>query len=234
MRQRFAADVADGPGKSLDRCLAALDGALTVTPASLAADVAAARAAGQAAEEELARTAAGDIGRLLVRGGLAAALIDLASSAGAEADVRIDCEIDGGLAAAAWFAASEAVANALKHAGPARIWLSAVTEDNYLLLQVADDGAGGADPHGHGLRGLAERLARHGVVLHVLGEERGGTRVLAEFPLNGRQHASATPRPAEAQDRTAPVPSANRGGSAGAKLGSRVTAVAREPSEPGS
>ena len=48
-RQQFASDVTDGPGRSLARCIAMLDEALAATPSSLRADVAAARAAGQAA-----------------------------------------------------------------------------------------------------------------------------------------------------------------------------------------
>src|ERR1700735_2260769 len=63
------------------------------------------------------------------------------------------------------FAASEAVANALKHAGPARIWLSAATEGAYLRVEVADDGAGGADPDGRGLRALGERPGGEGAPL---------------------------------------------------------------------
>ena len=196
VRQRFASDVAEGPGQSVDRCLAVLDEALTMAPGRLDGDVSAARAAAQAAREELTRMAAGDIGRLLAHRGLPAALLDLASSAGAEADVRIDREIDGDLAAAAWFAASEALANALKHAGPARIWLSAVTEAGCLHVQVADDGVGGADPQGSGLRGLAERLAGHGAVLRVLGGERGGTRVMAEFPLGDTERSAGSRVPA--------------------------------------
>ncbi len=197
VRQKFASDVTDGPGRSLARCLAALDEALAATPPGLRADVAAARAAGQAAREELARVAAGDADRMLARGGLAAALLDLARSAGGEASVRIDGDIDGDSAVAAWFAASEAVTNALKHAGPARIWLSAVTEGACLRVQVTDDGVGGADPDGSGLRGLAERLAEHGGRLRVFGGERGGTIVVAEIPLNHRKQAAAASRQVE-------------------------------------
>lgn len=182
-RQQFADDVTDGPGRSLARCLAVLDEAVTATPPGLRADLAAARAAGLAAREELARVAAGDADRMLARAGLAAALVDLAGSAGAEASVHIGGDIGGDIAVVAWFAASEALTNALKHAGPARIWLSAVTEAACLRVQVADDGVGGADPAGRGLRGLAERLAEHGGRLHVLGGERGGTTVVAEIPL---------------------------------------------------
>jgi signal transduction histidine kinase len=198
VRQQFSSDVADGPGRSLSRCIATLEEALAATPATLRADVAAARAAGQDAQNELARITAGDGNRLLARGDLAAALLDLARSAGAEASVRIEGDVDGDIAVAAWFAASEAVTNALKHAGPARIWLSAATEAACLRVRVTDDGVGGADPGGRGLRGLSERVAEHGGRLQVLGEERGGTTVVAEFPLDAGQRAAGALRPVEA------------------------------------
>ena len=195
-REQFARDVAEGPDLSLARCLSALDDALNASPAGLRTDVTEARAAGQVAREELTRTAAGDAGLMLARRGLAAALRDIADAAGADADVRLDCDIDADLAVAAWFAASEAIANALKHAGPARIRLSAVIEAEVLHLEVADDGPGGADPDGPGLRGLRERLAAHGARLHVLGDAVGGTRVLAEIPLRGCQQLTEPCPPA--------------------------------------
>jgi signal transduction histidine kinase len=200
VRQQFSTDVTDGPGRSIARCLIALDEALAATPPSLRADVAAARAAGQAAREDLAQVAAGDADRMLARGDLAAALFDLAKSAGAEASVRIDGEINGDIAVAAWFAASEAVTNALKHAGPARIWLSATTVGASLCVQVTDDGVGGADPDGRGLRGLAERLADHGGRLRLLSAELGGTIVTADIPLDHIRHATLPPRQMEAAD----------------------------------
>jgi len=190
IRQQFARDVLAGPGRSLARCLAALDEALAGAPASLHADVAAAQAAGQAAQEELCWITIGDADRMLARGGLAAALPELASSAGAQARVLIDADIGDEVAAAAWFAASEALTNALKHAGPARIWLSAQTAGDRLRVEVTDDGVGGADPAGRGLRGLAERLAGPGGRLQVLEREGGGTIVVADFPLDASQAGS--------------------------------------------
>jgi signal transduction histidine kinase len=197
VRQQFASDVTHGPGRSLAQCLAALGEALAATPPGLRADVAAAQAAGQAAREELARIVAGDADRMLTRGGLAAALLDLARSAGAEANVRIDGDIDGDIGVVAWFAASEAVTNALKHAGPARIWLSAAIEGVCLQVRVTDDGVGGANPDGRGLRGLAERVAQQGGRLDVLGGERGGTIVVAEIPLNRSRPTAVALRQAE-------------------------------------
>ena len=184
-RDRFARDVADGPDRALGVCLAALDELLTTAPAGLREDVAEALAAGQAARDELAQTASGDVGRMLARRGLAAALLDLAAAAGAEADVRIDGKVDAGAATVAWFVASEALTNALKHAGPARIWLTAVTGPGGLRVEVADDGVGGADKDGHGLTGLRERLAGQGGEMRVLAGVAAGTRVVAEIPLDG-------------------------------------------------
>jgi signal transduction histidine kinase len=117
------------------------------------------------------------------------ALADLARSVGADASVRINGDVDRDVAVAAWFAGSEAVTNALRHAGPARLWLSAVTEGACLRVQVTDDGVGGADPHGRGLRGLAERLAGHGGQLYVSSGEHGGTIVVAEIPLHPSRQA---------------------------------------------
>jgi signal transduction histidine kinase len=184
-REQFGRDVAAGPDRALGTCLAALDELLMTAPAGLREDVAEALAAGQAARDELARTASGDVGRMLARRGLAAALLDLAAASGAEADVRIDDDVGAGPATAAWFAASEALTNALKHAGPARIWLAAATGSGGLRVEVADDGVGGADQAGHGLTGLRERLAGQGGELQVLAGAPGGTRVVAEIPLNG-------------------------------------------------
>jgi hypothetical protein len=188
--RQFASDVATGPGQSLAQCLAALDKAMTAAPASLHQDVAAAYNAGLAARADLARTAAGQAG-VPSAGALPAALLDLARSVGARADLRIDGDLEDEIAAAAWFAASEAITNALKHAGPARIWLTAVTKDFHLVVEVVDDGVGGADPDGRGLRSLADRLAALGGYLRVLGDLRGGTQVIADLPLAAGQQAAA-------------------------------------------
>ncbi|HEY7430594.1 MAG TPA: ATP-binding protein [Streptosporangiaceae bacterium] len=184
-RQQFARDVAEGPDRALGACLAVLDDLLTAAPDGSRGEVAEALAAGQAARDELTRTAAGDVGRMLARRGLGAALLDLAAAAGAEGDVCIDREVGPGAAAAAWFAASEALTNALKHAGPARIWLTASADAGALRVEVADDGIGGADQTGPGLTGLRERLAGHGGGLRVLAGAAAGTRVIAEVPLDG-------------------------------------------------
>ncbi|MEU9704246.1 sensor histidine kinase [Streptomyces sp. NPDC047981] len=59
----------------------------------------------------------------------------------------------------AYFLVSEAVTNVVKHAGATRIDVQVALEGEELSVRVADDGAGGADPSGSGLSGLASRAA---------------------------------------------------------------------------
>jgi signal transduction histidine kinase len=53
-----------------------------------------------------------------------------------------------------------------------------------VVVEVADDGVGGADATaGSGLRGLADRVAVLDGRLRVESPPAGGTRVVAEIPL---------------------------------------------------
>ncbi|HET9120958.1 MAG TPA: histidine kinase, partial [Solirubrobacterales bacterium] len=54
-----------------------------------------------------------------------------------------------------------------------------------LVVEVADDGAGGANPAGSGLRGLADRVAALDGKLRVEDPSGGGTVVRADIPLRG-------------------------------------------------
>ena len=56
-----------------------------------------------------------------------------------------------------------------------------------LAVEVADDGAGGADPaNGSGLRGMTDRVEALGGTLTISSANGAGTRLTAELPL-GRQ-----------------------------------------------
>ena len=56
--------------------------------------------------------------------------------------------------------------------------------DGRLVIEVADDGAGGADPaKGSGLRGLSDRVEAVGGSLAITSTP-GGTTLRAEFPLS--------------------------------------------------
>ena len=61
-------------------------------------------------------------------------------------DVTIDARYPEPIEIAAYYVASEALANAMKHAHASHIGVSLATRDGSLLLSIGDDGIGGADP----------------------------------------------------------------------------------------
>jgi signal transduction histidine kinase len=85
--------------------------------------------------------------------------------------------------ATAYFVVAEAVANALKHAAPSRIDIEVSRRDGQLLVQVGDDGHGGAALRAEGgLQGLADRVAVLGGRLELDSNPHAGTRVRAVLP----------------------------------------------------
>jgi signal transduction histidine kinase len=90
------------------------------------------------------------------------------------------------LESTAYFAASEALANVVKHAGAARADVLLAQAGDNLVLEVRDDGHGGADPaHGTGLTGLADRVAAVGGRLLLASPAGGPTLVRVELPWQG-------------------------------------------------
>ncbi|MDX6391569.1 MAG: hypothetical protein QOJ73_2632 [Streptosporangiaceae bacterium] len=84
---------------------------------------------------------------------------------------------------AAYFVITEALGNIYKHASASRAWIRVGDDPRQLVLEVGDDGLGGADPtSGTGLRGLQDRVAALDGVLLVESRPGHGTRVIAEFP----------------------------------------------------
>ena len=81
-----------------------------------------------------------------------------------------------------WFVACEGVANAIKHAAPTAVEIQLEDAGPELRLVVIDDGRGGADPRGGGLRGLADRVEAVGGRLTVSSDGGRGTRLEAVVP----------------------------------------------------
>ncbi|MCO1577715.1 histidine kinase [Crossiella sp. SN42] len=86
--------------------------------------------------------------------------------------------------AAAYFIVCEAVTNATKHANAATldVRLTHLASTGTLLVEVADDGVGGADPDGGGLSGLAQRVAAMDGEFRVRSPLGGGTLIGASLP----------------------------------------------------
>ena len=85
--------------------------------------------------------------------------------------------------ATAYFVVSEALANVAKHALAGSAQVTVRQLPGRLLVEVTDDGAGGARPEdGSGLRGLADRVASVGGVLLIDSRPGCGTRLEADIP----------------------------------------------------
>ena len=97
--------------------------------------------------------------------------------------VALDERLPGPLELTAYFVASEALANVDKYAQASRASIRVWRDDGQITVEIADDGAGGADPaRGSGLRGLADRVEAAGGRLRVTSPPGQGTVVAAELP----------------------------------------------------
>ncbi|MEV6677732.1 sensor domain-containing protein [Streptomyces erythrochromogenes] len=135
--------------------------------------------------QELRDLARGIHPAVLTDRGLDAALSAVASRC--TVPVRVAVDLPARPAAAiegiAYFTVSELLQNISKHAVARSASVDVWKSGGRLLLQVADDGRGGASLRdGTGLAGLAERLDAVDGVLVVDSPEGGGTTVTAELP----------------------------------------------------
>jgi GAF domain-containing protein len=139
-----------------------------------------------AAVEDLQEISRGIHPAILSKGGLAPALQALAHRSAIPVDLTItaDVRLEEPIEVAAYFVASEALANAAKHSRASRIDVSLEQRDRSLVLSVRDDGVGGADAtRGSGLVGLTDRVEALGGSISVHSREESGTQITAELPL---------------------------------------------------
>jgi signal transduction histidine kinase len=117
-----------------------------------------------------------------------------------EAGMPVQLELEGepvplppGVDLSAYRIVQEALTNALKHAGPARARVRVRYRHDELELEILDDGPGplaatnGADPDGHGLVGMRERVSLFGGDLAAGQRREGGYAVRARLPLERTQ-----------------------------------------------
>ena len=137
-----------------------------------------------AAREELRELARGIHPAVLTEGGLEPAIVSLAgrTATPVELDVPAD-RYPAAVETAAYFVVAEALTNVERYSQASATTVTAARADGALVVQVADDGCGGASSQtGSGLRGLADRVAALGGAFHVESPPGGGTIVRAEFP----------------------------------------------------
>ena len=186
-RRRIERDLHDGAQQRL----VALAMDLGMARAKLETDPAAATALVGEAHEEAKRALAElrDLARGIHPAVLADRGLDAAISAlAARSPVPVGVDVATGrlpdpVESAAYFVVAEALTNAAKHARAAEISVRISRHRDLLIVEVIDDGAGGADPaRGSGLRGLADRVAAVDGELTITSPPGGPTVIRAELP----------------------------------------------------
>ena len=194
-RRRIERDLHDGTQQRLVSLgLAARAAAAIVPPeqGDLRADLDRIATEMASAAEELQELSRGIHPAIDSRGGLSPALRTLArrSPIPVELDLEADTRLPEPIEVAAYFVASEAMANTAKHAHATRIDVALATVNSSVVLSIRDDGIGGADPTGgSGLVGLADRVEALGGSVEVRSQPGHGTHITAVLPLE-QDHAT--------------------------------------------
>ncbi len=134
--------------------------------------------------EELRELARGIHPAVLTEYGLEPGLRVLAGRAPlpVELDVELDERLPAPVEAAAYYVAAEALTNVAKHAHASAVTVRVRREDGLAVIEVADDGRGGADLGGSGLRGLGDRVEALAGRLAIHSPPGAGTVLRAEMP----------------------------------------------------
>ena len=137
----------------------------------------------QLAVQELRDLANGLLPSALSDGGLAAAFEDVVQRTSIPVRLCVtEQRYPLPIEETAWFIACEAVANAVKHASPQQVTIRAEHDGRCLRVEIEDDGSGGADATGSGLRGIADRAEAVGGRVTIVDRVSRGTLITAELP----------------------------------------------------
>jgi PAS domain S-box-containing protein len=189
-RRRLERNLHDGAQQqlvSLAVHLRLVEARLDSDPAGARKDLVDAREQLGHALVELRELARGIHPAILSDGGLAPALSALAMRAPLPVEIT---DVPGDrlpepVEAAAYYLIAEAITNVAKHAHASHVAVSVRRDDGRVVVNVADDGVGGADAAGgSGLNGLSDRVeALHGR-LRIDSPRGGGTRIEAQIPVS--------------------------------------------------
>jgi PAS domain S-box-containing protein len=135
--------------------------------------------------EELREIARGLHPAVLTEYGLQPAVEGLAARAPFPVDLEVDLaeRLPAPVEAAAYYVVAEALTNCAKYAGASEVRVHVFHADGRAVVEVRDDGVGGATDSGTGLRGLADRVEALGGGLWLNSPPGEGTSLLAEIPL---------------------------------------------------
>ena len=187
-RQRLQRDVHDGAQQRLVQTVLTLKLALD-TAARGDDPVELMREALQNAERatvELRDLVHGILPASLSRGGLRTGVESLIAGLPASVDLDMsglpEQRLPAELEVTAYFVIAEALTNVVKHAEATRAQVTVAATVDVLTIEVRDDGRGGADPHGTGFTGLADRVDAMNGNLVVISPRGSGTTVRVTLP----------------------------------------------------
>ena len=187
-RRRIERNLHDGTQQrlvSISMALGLAEAKLEKDPAAAGAVFGEARQGLSAALEELRELSHGIHPAVLTDRGLRAALEDITLRASIPVELALDGteRLPEQVEAAAYYVVSEALANVAKYARATSAQVRVRPLDGKVVLEVADDGVGGADAsRGSGLRGLSDRVEALGGRLWFSSPPGEGTIVRAEIP----------------------------------------------------
>ncbi len=186
-RRRLQRDVHDGAQQRLVHALIALKVARTVVEvgSSAARLVEEALTNVERASSELRDIVHGILPTSLTHGGLRVGLESLVADLALPVDTHITTpRLPAALETTAYFVVAEALTNAVKHSRAREVRLDVDLDGNTLVVEVRDDGVGGADPaRGTGLTGLVDRVDAAGGVLVIRSPTGEGTTLRAALPV---------------------------------------------------
>jgi signal transduction histidine kinase len=185
--RRIERDLHDGAQArlvALGMSLGMAEQKLQSDPEAVGVLLAEARQGASEALEELRVLARGIHPPILTDRGLEAAVSALVMHSPLQVALAVDVpdRPNAAVESAAYFTVSEALANAIKHGHAKRVEISIRTSNGILVAEVTDDGRGGANADGDGLKGLRQRVEALDGTLRVSSPEGGPTTVRAVMP----------------------------------------------------
>jgi len=187
-RRRIERDLHDGAQQRLVALAMGLGAArqrLETDPESGARLVADAHEEAKAALKEIRDLVRGIHPVILEDRGLDAALsaVVARSPVPVSLDVAVAERPSATVESAAYFVVAEALTNVARHAHATRASVAIARAGDRLIVEVRDDGIGGADPSGGtGLQGLHDRVTALGGTMHIVSPDGGPTTLLVDLP----------------------------------------------------
>ncbi|MER5268200.1 sensor histidine kinase [Actinosynnema sp. NPDC002837] len=175
-RRRLERDLHDGVQQRLLSAVMTLGLAETVPPERTRALAAEAKQAVLATIDDVRAVCQGIHPPVLTERGLHGAVRELTALAEPRVDLTLDLpeDVPPSVETTAYYVVAEALANVTKHAEASRTKVAISGRGGRLVVEVDDDGRGGADPvRGTGLRGLGERVEANGGTMRVVSAATG-------------------------------------------------------------